>query len=244
MSRKTLTALLYGNPGAGKTPASLTSPGPVLVLDAEAGSMFAAHGAVDWRPWEHGGALPAEAEGANLVRVFVRDFRAMQDVDLFLRENPGRFTSVVIDSITEVQKRCKDAMGSGAFTGSSTMQDWGQLLSRMELMIRSWRDLVAEGNFDVLVLTAIAAENAGFYGPAVQGALRLSLPGFVDVVGYLGTHRDSKGLKVKGMQISGDDRFIAKDRTSSAPNGGLTAAYGEVVASPINIAQMVERIYT
>lgn len=233
--RKPMTALLYGNPGAGKTPASLTAPKPLLVLDAEAGTNWAVPDAVEWNPAQHGLTFP----DGEVVRVFVRDFDVMRKADAALRTTPGRFRSVVIDSITEVQKRCKDSMGRQQLQ----QQDWGVLLSQMELLIRGWRDLVAEGVFETLVMTAIAAESSGFYGPDVQGALRKSLPGFVDVVGYLSTFRDANMQKFRGMQIEGDDRFIAKDRTSSAPNGGLTGAYGTVIPSPINLTEMIERIY-
>lgn len=234
-ARKTLTALLYGNPGAGKTPAALTCPAPRLVLDAEGGTNYAAVDAVEWIPSVHGLELPPEAEGAETVRVFVKDFQTMRVAHEFLRNNPGRFKSVDLDSITEIQKRCKDAMGP-----KLQQQDWGALLTQMEGLVRSMRDLVTEGCFDVLVITATADEIKGFYRPAVQGGLAIQLPAHVALIGYLGTFPQADGSKVRAMQIEGDDRFIAKDRTAALPNGGITGKYGPLVAAPINIADMLE----
>ena len=234
--RKTLTALLYGNPGAGKTPAALTCPPPRLLLDAEGGANYAAPDAVLWDPMRDGLTLPPEAEGAETVRVYVRDFQTMRLCYEVLSTNPGRFRSVDLDSITEIQKRCKDALGKQQLQ----QQDWGALLSQMEGLVRSMRDLVTEGHFDVLVITATADEVKGFYRPAVQGGLAIQLPGHVALIGYLGTFRDANAQKYRAMQIEGDDRYIAKDRTSSLPNGGITAAFGTVIPAPINLSNMLD----
>lgn len=232
--RKTLTALLYGNPGAGKTPAALTCPAPRLVLDAEGGTFYAAPDAVEWVPMRDGLSLPAEAEGAETVRVFVDSFATMRAAYQFLAENPGRFRSVDLDSITEIQKRCKDAMGP-----KMRQEDWGVLLTQMEGLVRSMRDLVTKGHFDVLVVTATADEIKGFYRPAVQGGLAIQLPAHVALIGYLGTFPQADGSKFRGMQIQGDEKFIAKDRTSALPNGGITGAFGSVIPAPVNIADFL-----
>lgn len=233
--RKTLTALLYGNPGAGKTPIALTAPGPKLLLDAEGGANYAAPDAVLWDPQRDGLSLPAEAEGAETVRIYVRDFATMRMAHQFLAANPGRFRSVVLDSITEIQKRCKDGLGKQQMQ----QQDWGVLLSQMEGLVRAMRDLCTEGHYDVLVITATADEVKGFYRPAVQGGLAIQLPAHVALIGYVGTFRDANAQKYRGVQIEGDDRFIAKDRTASLPNGGITGAFGTVVPAPINLADFL-----
>lgn len=237
--RKTLTALLYGNPGAGKTPAALTCPAPRLLLDAEGGANYAAADAVLWDPCRDGLTLPPEAEGAATVRVYVRDFATMRLCYDFLAGNPGRFRSVDLDSITEIQKRCKDALGKQQMQ----QQDWGVLLAQMEGLVRALRDLCTEGHFDCLVITATADEVKGFYRPAVQGGLAIQLPAHVALIGYLGTFRDANAQKYRGMQIEGDDRFIAKDRTASLPNGGITGAYGSIIPAPINLSEMIDKIH-
>lgn len=234
-----LAALLYGNPGAGKTPAALTAPAPRLLLDAEGGANYAAPDAVMWDPKRDGLTLPMEAEGAATVRVFVRDFDTMRLCYQFLQQNPRRFRSVIVDSITETQKRCKDAMGKAQLQ----QQDWGALLAQMEGLVRSMRDMVTEDYFDVLVITATADEVKGFYRPAVQGGLAIQLPAHVALIGYLGTFRNADATKFRGMQIEGDDRFIAKDRTASLPGGGITGAYGTVIPAPINLAEIIEKIH-
>lgn len=238
MTRKVLDLLIHGDPGMGKTPISLTTPAPRLVLDVEGGAVFASAGAggVEWD-------LQGTAPDAETVRVFVNSFDTLSRAYSYLTKEKHPFRSLTIDSVTETQRRCKDALGAQAFQGKSAQQDWGTLLIRMEKLMRAYRDAMNAGSFDVLCLTATTDLVKGLYRPAVQGGLATSLPGFVSVVGYLGVFRDLDNQRYRGMMIQSDGEHIAKDRTASLPNGGLTARYGDIIPAPINISDLVSNLY-
>lgn len=244
--RKTLTTLIYGDPGMGKTPIALTAPKPMLLLDAEGGANYATakYHTVEWRPWEHGSEPPKAAADAEVVRCIVRDWESFRVGASYVRQGPkGRFQTVNLDSITELQKRCKDSMGPSAFGGKTGQQDWGVLLVQMEGVVRKLRDLVTEEYLNALVVTATADEIKGKTRPAVQGGLAIQLPAHVALIGYLNTFRDADNQKHRGMQIQGDDRVIAKDRTSELLSGGVTGVFGEVVPAPINLTNIIEQIH-
>ena len=139
---------------------------------------------------------------------------------------------MVWDSLTEIQKRCLDAIVG---TDQPRMQDWGELLRHMESLVRQFRDLTMhpiKPLQNVTFITTTLTDDAGVRRPNVQGALRLSLPQFVDVVGYLEVKPAQDGSLVRGLMVQPYPGYIAKDRT-----GRL----GGYVWNP-NLTQMMEVI--
>jgi AAA domain len=228
-----LCALVHGEPGVGKSWLAQTMPGPRLIIDAEGGSRHPKrwrNGKVE-RPqkllWDPMQDTPPVVEGDVSVQVFCRDFMTMQRTYEYLNSGKHSFRSVAIDSLTEVQKRCKDAI-SGGETMSERM--WGELLIKMELLVRSFRDLAFHPTnpLDAIVILALTqSKNFGKSRPAVQGALGTSLPGYVDLEGYLAVSTTEDGEVVRKMLIQPHDLFEAKDRTHT-----LTEHYGSVIVNP------------
>ena len=216
----TLTTVIHADSGVGKSDLLDTSLAPRLVLDAEGGSQFTpSQPKMIWNPRQYAppgieGCEPGQEELAPTTRVLVRDFDTISSVYQWLNSGQHRFASTNLDSVTEIQKRCLDDV---AGTNSPTTQNWGTLLAKMEGLVRSFRDLtmhptnpLQQVNFACLSKTI-----DGVRRPFVKGQLQDTLPGFVDVVGYLYTKvSEETGLLVRELLVQPFPGFVAKDRTN------------------------------
>jgi hypothetical protein len=225
-----LSIVVHGESGSGKSWFADTVPGPRLVLDAEGGSRFTpSQPKVFWDPTQ--GPPPLDAE---TVIVMVRDFSTMSLVFQWLNSGQHNFKSVIMDSVTELQKRCIDAIVG---TSQMRIQDFGQLLRDMEYLIRQFRDLHMHPTNPIpvaVLITTTKMDDKGTFRPHVQGQLNLSLPYFVDVVGYLHVGNNTEtGQMERKLLVSGVPGFIAKDRTNRL---------GYEVIDP-NVSTMLTQIY-
>ena len=138
------------------------------------------------------------------------------------------FRSVVLDSLTEIQKRCKDAISG---TDTPTERDWGLLLIKMEHLVRSFRDLAfnpVKPIEAVVILALTMLDKRNRRSPAVQGALGTSLPGYVDVEGFLFVAPATEDApSCRKLLINPTEGYAAKDRTHV-----LTETYGAAVPNP------------
>lgn len=240
---ETWCGLVHGEPGAGKSWLGQTTPAPRLVLDAEGGSR-APKRIVDGKAeripqttWDPLRDPPPVSDGTwESCHVVVRDFTVMEAVYQWLLTGQHPFRAVVLDSLTEIQKRCKDALKTMAQDGVMSERLWGMLLDKMEDLVRGYRDLVFLTDFplDCVLFLALTKEVNFKFKPAVQGALGVSLPGYVDTVGFLApAQNETTGEDEWRMLIKPMDRYEAKDRTHT-----LYAAYGPVIVNP-NVEQML-----
>lgn len=223
MSDLKTVLLVHGESGVGKTPFLDTAPGPRLLLDAEGGSDWTDSPKIEWDP-----AKPfpdsKQVTPDTTVVAFIRDFRNLELAYQWLAAGGHYFQSVSIDSITEVQKRCKDAVGG---SGELSVQMWGQLLTKMEVLIRQFRDLKKHPTNPVNVcFSAITVLKDDKWRPDVQGALARQLPQYAEIMGYMYTQisEDGSGKLERRMLIQPQGQFSAKDRP-----GKLTKKFGNVV---------------
>lgn len=244
MALRTLSLLVHADSKAGKTTLASTSPKPMLILDAEGGSKFLPLRKIEW----DGNAAPPAYDGTwDAVVVIVRDFDTLVRVFQWMQFGQHDFRSLVIDSITEVQRRCKAALIGP--TDAMTQQLWGQLLTRMDALIRGYRDLTLHPTKPVEVVVFIAEtrqDQNGKWKPYLQGQIATALPYWMDVVGYLfvqalinsdGTPAlDERGqpLKLRRLLVSPDPTYEAGERVQ----GRLPA----VVDEP-NVEVMLNMIY-
>lgn len=224
-----LSIVVHGESGVGKSWFGDTAPSPTLILDAEGGSRFTPSQKTVWDPM-----MSAPPQGTETTVVYIRDFQQMAQVYAWLNSGQHDFNSVVLDSITELQKRCKDSLVG---KGSMRIQDWGDLLTEMEGIVREIRDMwlhpVKPVPVSVFITTTKMDERATFR-PHVQGSLNLSMPYFVDVVGYLYTQPDAEvGGMRRHLLVQNTPGFIAKDRTNRL---------GYEVVDP-DISKMLVQIY-
>ncbi len=230
-----IASVIHGHSGSGKSRLVDTAPGPRLILDAEGGSDWTSSPKVSWDPTQ---PLPTQHEDGSpittntTVVVLVRNFEQTRLVLNWLQSGQHYFESVIWDSITEIQKRCKDAIRG--MDSDMTERLWGTLLEKMERLVRDYRDLRHNPIKRVNVfITALTIDKDNRQIPDVQGALSRQLTSYVDVTGHLfakATEGDpgARHLAIQPVIIPPSASQVdAKDRTDF-----LTQRFGAIIQSP------------
>lgn len=186
-----LSLLVHSNSKEGKSTLASTAPLPLLVLDVEGSWRFIRtmgfNGKplrfLNWNPLTE--AMPRWDGTWDAVKVNVRDYATMEMAYKHLTQRPHDFTSVIIDSITEVQRRCRANLKG---TEQMQLQDWGVLLNQMDGLIRGFRDLTLDDSpMRVAIFVSETKMRDGKYKPYAQGQLADSMPYWLDVLGFLYT---------------------------------------------------------
>ncbi len=232
MQKITLTALIHGESGIGKSWLAASAPAPRLILDAEGRAKYAPSllPKITWDPKQ--GPPPASDGTWDTCIVAIADFDTLNTAYTWLRSGQHHFKSIVIDSLMEAQKRCVDAV---AGTSAMQTQDWGTLLRRVEALVRQYRDLTfLETNHVAVVLFIVGSVNVdGKQRPLLQGSFKDTVPYYMDVVGYYFKQPiiAQDGVTTLGYQrallVDSQPGFVAKDGT-----GRLVAAYPSGVITP------------
>lgn len=210
MTDKPLTMVVHGESGVGKSWLADSAPTPRLILDVEGGINFTPSEKVDWDTRN----APPEAD---TVVVRVRNVKAAQEAFTWLNAGKHHFRSVVIDSLSEMQKRFVDDI---AGTAQMKTQDWGTLLRKLEKLVRSFRDLTDHPSApieNVIFVCGTKVENeTGRLRPNLQGQMGTTLPYYVDVVAYLSyVPGEELGTFTRRAHFLPLGDVSAKDRTNS-----------------------------
>lgn len=218
VQQSTLTALIHGESGVGKSDLADTIPGPRLILDAEAGSEYTPSWPKQiWNPAYPPpgmpGCDPSQQQCAETVRVIVQEWKTWEQVHYWIASGNHPFQSIVLDSLTEIQKRCRDAIRG---TEQMQTQHWGELLILMEGAVRQLRDLAKSPYNRLMNVVILALTDEKSRGrPLAQGSLQNALPGFVDVVGYMSAQAGPDGQPQRWLQVQPLSMYVAKDRTKA-----------------------------
>jgi hypothetical protein len=223
---------IHGDWGSGKSWLADTAPGPRLIIDAEGGTLDTPSKKVVWDPHK---PIPKCGKNDSVV-VSVREWGTIDLVRQVLTSGEHPFNSVVVDSLTEIQKRLKDRLSQGP-EAVFDQQSWGKLLNHMELWIRELRDLTwwdSVKPINVVIVTGTDDEIVP-YRPMFQGGLRKSYPGFFDIVGYLTVADDADKNAEWHMQIRPNQIAKAKCRLHAVsvafPQGSIPApTIGKILA--------------
>jgi hypothetical protein len=237
--------LVHGDSKVGKTTLAGTCPPPVLILDAEGRSRFLPYSqfltGMYGRPvqltyWIPNVPPPVYDGTWDICVVRVNDWATIENTFSWLIQSPHNFNSIAVDSITEIQRRCKESL-----KGSEAMriQDWGTLLNKMDHIIRGFRDLTLHPTNPIAVCMFIAEtrfnESAGKWKPFMQGQIEVALPYWMDVIGYLYKEQtmdlngQCTGPEVRRLRIGQHPQFEAGE----AVQGRL----GTIIENP-NVYQM------
>lgn len=217
--------LIHASSKTGKSTLSGTAPKPILVLDAEGSWRFINLRKVYWEP--SAGPPPAYDGTWDACVVHVREWGTVETTLSWLRSYALPFTSVVVDSITEIQRRCRENLkGDDALK----IQDWGTLLARMDKVIRGFRDLALLPGINVRCVVFIAEtrqSQAGKWVPSMQGQISTALPYWMDICGYLypDMELDVNGqptLEVRRLLIAPNAQFEAGERVQGRLGGLIT----------------------
>lgn len=234
---QTLSILIHGDSKTGKTTLAGTSPKPVLILDAEGSSKFLPYKMIGWDPMTE---EPPTPDGSWEVCVVIcRSWQMFQRTYDWLASGKHGFKSLVVDSITELQRRCKEQISAGG--DQFRQQDWGSLLLYMDRSIRGLRDLtlVPGSPVQVVVFVAETRYKDDKWRPYMQGGIETDLPYWTDLVGFLFAQPSvqpdgSAGPIVRQLLISPHQQYIAGERVQ----GRLAP-----VETEPNIEAMLHRVY-
>jgi hypothetical protein len=238
---ETLSILIHTDSKVGKTTFAASGPRPILALDAEGGWKFIPLRKVYWDPLTY--APPVWDGSWDVCIVKVRDWGTVQSTYQWLNTGQHPFETIVMDSITEIQKRCK----ANLVTTDQPMQiqHWGRLLDMMDSTIHGFRDLTQHPTRPVRVVIFIAEtrEINGKWQPYMQGQISISLPYWMDIVGYLYKEMtaDSNGQLTQTQRkllVSSHPQYLAGERVQ----GRLGSAFTVTENAPETVSNDIERI--
>lgn len=252
---QSLAILIHGQAKVGKTTVGATAPGNKLVLDAEGGWKWIAgspnpNRKTEANPkgepyrrisWDPAGPPPEDDGTWDFCVVTVQKWKTVLDVYRWLTQTQHPFDSLILDSITEIQRRCRQNLVG---TEAMQMQQWGEILAQMESVIRGYRDL-ANDSYNRITTAVFIAESkeAGKnqkIKPSMQGQIINSLPYWMDVVGYLypeptlDENGQPNGPEIRRLIVAQNDEVEAGQR--------VQGRLGMVVDRP-NITKMMKQIY-
>ena len=201
---------MFGDAKTGKTSLAETAPGPRLILDAEGGTNWLSSKTISWNPLD--GPPPTDLDSNVSVVVQVFDWELIDRINNWLRKGAHEFKSVILDSLTEIQKQAKRSVTDQGFK----IQDWGSLYSLMDPVLRELRDLthIPGSPVECVVLVALANTREDRTVPDIQGSMARALAGQVDTIGYLRPGAmSSDGTVDREMLVDARQGIAAGDRT-------------------------------
>lgn len=187
-----LSMLIHADAKAGKSTLTSTAPTPILVADAEGSWKYIRSAGfksgvplrkVYWDPLKE--AIPQYDGTWDVVIAKCTTWQHLTTIYQHLTQRPHQFESVILDSITEVQRKCKANLKG---TEAMLIQDWGVLLVQMDDLIRKYRDLtLTDKTIRCVIFVAETKMVNGKWRPKMQGQIASDMPYWVDVVGWLRT---------------------------------------------------------
>jgi len=204
-----LKMLVYGASGVGKTVFGSTAPEP-LFLDAEAGLL--------------------SIQDKKIDRIKIETFQDLRDAFEFLKAGQHKYKTVIIDSLTEIQKKSMDSILAKNGKDKPTIGEWGENIEEMRKTSRYFRDL--KMNVILIALEQVVEDEITGVSrrlPALQGkSLPQEVMGFYDIVGYMSVQEvavkaEGEGPAIKGLpsekilvrsiRVQPTQNIYAKDRS-------------------------------
>lgn len=231
-----LTLLAHGPSGIGKSWLGQTTPTPRLVIDAEGRGQFPFRKTGDrkiyWNPLEGG---PPDMTDFDTCLVDLFDYNQLTSIYQWLRSGQHPFNSVTLDSLMEIQRRCRDMVNPGV--EALSWDNYGELLRRIEALVRQYRDLTLVPQCHIDAVVAIVGseknEQSGEQQLMLEGRMRRTAPYYFDVVGYMHEQPQPDGSQARSMLVHHQPGFIAKDATDLLP--------GPIIPNP-NITEMMNSL--
>lgn len=207
--------LIYGNSGTGKTTFAgsadaVPSMRPVLFVDIEGGTQSLRH------------SYP------EVSTVRVTSWKEMQQLYDALYEGDHPYRTVVLDSLTEIQKfNMYDIMNSVIQKRPEldpdvpSMREWGKNLEQLRKFVRGFRDLPMHTIFTALSKSDKDQKTGLTYiKPSLSGKLADEVAAFLDIVGYyyvkqIGDGEDAEYRRL--LLTQNTDTLTAKDRSGALP---------------------------
>ena len=238
--QRSLTMLIYGESGVGKSTLAATAPYPRLMLDVETGHRFLP---INVRYWDPLREEPPVADGTwDTCVVACDNYDVVLKAYAWLRTGQHQFRSLIIDSISELQVKLLDKMVG---TEQVKMQQWGDVLRQLGGLLRDIRDLTMHPTnpLEAVVLTAMAKQDKdGKYHPYLQGQLAVMAPYFYDILGavvnetYPNPDPTQPPVMYRRMYVQTTPKYEAKER--------VQGRLGTVVESnDLHVERMLDMVF-
>lgn len=216
-------ALIYGEPGAGKTYLGCTAPNFLILLTEPAVSDATMQAVkrdlgIDAAVWE------------------INSWEDLEEAYDYLQGGQHDFDTVVIDSLTDLYRRLMRSVIDAAVNKRPSRDpdipeqgDWFKVSEKLRYIVRLFRDLPMDVVFTALSMNI---RNEMRTVPFIQPkSLAMELPAFCNLVGYLGVTEDGD-TRVRKLLVEATDIYVAKN-----PGGTLPA----VVNNP-NLTEIFKQI--
>ncbi len=232
----------YGRAGSGKTTLSGTFPKPILLLDMN----------------DRGDDSVSEYDEDDLEVMDISDPDDLDDAYWFLKKNPKRYKTVVMDTVTQLQqmfvervsdrkkstKRGKRTQAAGDW-GTMTKQDWGEVAAEMKNEVTRFRDLPMEVVFLAQDRIFGAEEDdqetllEPEVGPRLSPSVNKHLCAAVHVIGN--TFLRIKKLKKK-VEKNGKEKVVTTEKIVYCLRVGPNPVYTTKVRKPreLDVPELIE----
>jgi hypothetical protein len=207
--------LVYSDAGIGKTVLCSTAPSPII-LSAESGEL--------------------SLRKMRIPMIEITTVQDLVDAHQWLQNSAEarQFQTVCIDSLSEV---AEVVLNNAKRQVKDPRQAYGELIEKMESVIRSYRDLAGKNVYMAAKMEPNKDELTGSvkYGPAMPGSkLAVKLPYFFDEVFRLGINKTPAGESYRFLQTQPDLQYQAKDRSGcldavEPPN--LTHVFNKILSN-------------
>jgi phage nucleotide-binding protein len=200
--------LIYGESGSGKTRIcgsadNVPEMRRVLLIDAE------------------GGTLTLRDTYPNVETVRVRTWQELQSVYDELYIGKHDYTTVILDSLTEIQKMNMDSVMDRAHDDRDIevpeVREWNINIEQTRKFVRAYRNLPMNTIFTALAIAEKNPQNGKIKRkPSLSGKVKDEVAGFLDVVVYLYVKEIDQ--ENKRMLLCGQtEDTVAKDRSNLLP---------------------------
>ena len=170
----------------------------------------------------------AEKDPSTYTLREIRSIAEFNQIYEYLKKGDHPYKSVVLDSVTEIQKLGLFEFVYGtagvekAFKGDllnikqAEIQHWGKSMNQMSMLIRFFRDLPIHSFFTALTQTQKDEQTGRIsHTVALPGKQADEIPGIPDIVGYLGVAPTQQDPTKRVMVLQPDGRLVCKDRTDA-----------------------------